>query len=481
MKPAAGKSPAIRPGGYTILDSFLSLGSGEVIARLVAFIGTAYLARRLGVEGFGVIGFAVALCGYLAIAVSAGFNSLGAREVARRPEAARAIAGGTILVRLALAMAAVLVAVLVSVVLPKPQVIRVVVVLTSFSFLTLALDTSWVYKGLERTRWVAMALTLSQVIYVVMLFTLVQSPRDIYWVPVAQVVGELGAALTLGLPLLKGTGAMAELAEGISLLKRGLTLTLSRLLRALIYTFDIVLLGFWLGEEPVGLYSAAYRFCFLVLAVGIALHTAYLPAFARLPAGDLRAFSKLMRRSLGTAWSLALPMAVGGSLLAEPILVTLFGSEYAPARSAFSLLLVSIGLVFMHAMLHSVFLSLDRLESETRIVAAGAALNVALNFVLIPRFGISGAALATVAAEALILAVGGLSLARVGARAVPAQAFRTVLATAIMSLILLWLGPHVLWPVRLVTGMAAYVAALAALRALPEDLLPSRQRSERGR
>ncbi len=61
-----------------ILGNILSLGSGEIIARVVALLGITYVARRLGPEEFGVIGFAAALFGYLALAVTAGFNDIGA-------------------------------------------------------------------------------------------------------------------------------------------------------------------------------------------------------------------------------------------------------------------------------------------------------------------------------------------------------------------------------------------------------------------
>src|SRR3989338_9177639 len=86
-----------------IVNSILSLGSGAIVSRLVAFIGTTYLARTLGPAGFGIIGFAIAICGYLSIAVTAGFDNIGAREVARRPQDASAIAASAIVVKLGLA------------------------------------------------------------------------------------------------------------------------------------------------------------------------------------------------------------------------------------------------------------------------------------------------------------------------------------------------------------------------------------------
>ena len=94
-----------------------------MIARLVGFAGTAYLARVLGPEGFGILGFALAFTGYIALAVDGGFNAVGAREVARRPADAASLAASIVVVRLLLAMAALLGLAIIAYLLPKPGLV----------------------------------------------------------------------------------------------------------------------------------------------------------------------------------------------------------------------------------------------------------------------------------------------------------------------------------------------------------------------
>ena len=112
-----------------VVGNILSLGTCEVTARLIAFLGTSYLARKLGPDGFGVIGFATALFGYLALAVTAGFNDVGSREVARRPHEAATIATSVILVRVALAFVALAAIALVALSLDKPPTVKAVIIL----------------------------------------------------------------------------------------------------------------------------------------------------------------------------------------------------------------------------------------------------------------------------------------------------------------------------------------------------------------
>src|SRR5438067_6469760 len=89
--------------GDKILGNVLSLSGGNVLSRLIAFAGTAYLARKLGPAGFGIIGFALALRSYFALSTTGGSNAVATREVARRPHDAAAIVASVILVRLVLA------------------------------------------------------------------------------------------------------------------------------------------------------------------------------------------------------------------------------------------------------------------------------------------------------------------------------------------------------------------------------------------
>jgi O-antigen/teichoic acid export membrane protein len=451
-------------------NRFASLGSGEILARLVAFLATAYLARKLGPYGFGVVGFAAAICSYLSIGVTAGFNAVGAREVARNQKKAAALAGGVVVVRLILATVAMAITGAVALLLDKPETVRWVVILTSLTFLTLALDTAWVYKGLGRTGKVGIALVMAQLGYLGAVLAFVQNPSDVVWVPLAQFLGELLAALFLGLPLfLQGSWA-PQVREGFRILVGSRALALSRFLRTMIFSFDVVLLSFLVGEAEVGLYTAAYRICLLVLAVGVALHSSYLPEFARAAKSGDSTLTELTTRSIFFAWSLALPMLVGGSLLAQPMLRDLFGSPFDDAAQAFRILLLSATFIFVNGALRNIYLATHRLRIETWIIATAAGLNVVLNILLIPRFGMVGAAAATAFAEGLILAWGMMLIRRWSIRPRLAGFVKVIAATLGMAALLAFWGPAAHWLLRLLVGVLAYFSLLAILKGIPEDL-----------
>lgn len=160
-------SPHARVAGGRIGVGIAALAGGEVGARLIAFAATAWLTRRLGPEGFGIIGVAIGVATYFLILANTGFNDIGTREVAKEPKAAAAIAASAIALRLLVAVAAWLCLAVFAFLLPKRGIVRLVVFLSGLSFTWQALDTSWVFKGLERTVRVGAADICSQALYTV--------------------------------------------------------------------------------------------------------------------------------------------------------------------------------------------------------------------------------------------------------------------------------------------------------------------------
>lgn len=465
-------TPAGASARRPILGSFLALGSGEMLARLIAFVATAYLARVLGAAGFGIIGFATAIAGYFSLAFQTGFHGVGMREVARRPDEAASIAVSVALFRLGLAVVSLGALGVIAAVLDKPPIVKLVLLLSGLSFFSLALEPSWVLKGLERNRWVGAGLILTQAVFVGGVLLFVRSPADVAFVPVVQFAGELAAALLmLGLVLRMGH-VHVHVREGWRIFRSSGSLTVVKMLRTLIFTFDILLLGLLVGEAEVGVYTAAYRLCFFVLAISVAINASYLPSLTRARDETAEAVGRLGTRLVDLASWLGAPLVVGGAVLARPLLGTLFGAEYEAGAWALRLLLVSIGMIYLYGAVHNAFLVYHRTRTEVWIVAAAAAFNVTLNFALIPRYGMEGAAAATALTEVLSLAVGLAVLARLGVGFGFVQPLKYAAAAGVMGLVLLAVGPDRGIFIGVPLGALIYGGLTLAVGWVPDDVRP---------
>lgn len=452
-----------------LFGNVLSLGGGEILARIVAFFATAYLARVLGPEGFGLVGFATAVCSYLAL-TNLALNDIGTREVARTPRDAGSLGTSVILIKLVLAIVGWLILALAFPLLALPEEARPVILLTGLMLFAMAIDSTWILKGLEQSGLVGMAQVFGQLLFVAMVFLLVDSPVDIAFAPLAQFVGEFTAALLLSAWIFRAGRPRINWHRGWGVLRAAGFLIASRLFRALIFSFDVLLLGLLLTQQDVGLYTAPYKVVFLLLAVATTIYTAYLPAYTRAVNANDGQLSGLVNRSMELTAVVGVPLAIGGMVLAEPLLALLFGPAYTAGAGAFRWLLLSVALIFIYGGARNVLLVFGRTRTDLAVVATAATANVALNLLLIPRFGIEGAAMVTALSEAFILTAVFWAVRRHGVKIDALRLVCPLLAAAIMAAVLIYAVPGLSLGIKLVVGCTSYFSCLMLFGGLPEDV-----------
>ena len=170
-------------------------------------------------------------------------------------------------------------------------------------------------------------------------------------------------------------------------------------------------------------------------------------------------------KSLAAAFLMALPLAAGGIIVARPLLELLFGSVYAEATPAFQLLLSTVLLVFPGALIANTIFAHDAQKAFIASTALGAGANVLFDYLLIPPYGITGSAVATVIALLLTVGTNWIKLRRIVPLApwphLPRIAAATLLMSAVTALVA-FAGAPVL--VNVALSAALYLATLFVLR-----------------
>ncbi|MFQ5738306.1 MAG: flippase [Acidobacteriota bacterium] len=170
---------------------------------------------------------------------------------------------------------------------------------------------------------------------------------------------------------------------------------------------DTILLGVWQDSESVGIYGIAVRLSALTSFILVAVNTVAAPKFAALYAqNDLRLLGSLARRTTTLMTLLATPLLILFMLVPHWVL-RLFGPEFQAGGVALAILAVG---QFVNVATGSVgyLLIMCGHEREYRkIMVTFAGFNLLLNILLIPKYGIEGAALATAAT----VAFGNIALA----------------------------------------------------------------------
>jgi O-antigen/teichoic acid export membrane protein len=168
-------------------------------------------------------------------------------------------------------------------------------------------------------------------------------------------------------------------------------------------TLDTILLAALRSSHEAGVYAAIYRLPNGWVALLIIVMYGLLPVVTRSLRNDPGSIGDL-RRSL-LRWSV--PAAVGPLVLAPVVYLLVprvFGPSYGDGRVAAVLLLVATAIQTAAVPLHSLYLARGSDRGYAGFIALAAAGNVVANLALIPRFGMEGAAVATIVANTLLVA-----------------------------------------------------------------------------
>jgi O-antigen/teichoic acid export membrane protein len=191
-------------------------------------------------------------------------------------------------------------------------------------------------------------------------------------------------------------------------LRAALPLGLAGLCAQTYFYVDNLFVRAWCGEEELGRYNLAVRFLSALIMLAQYASLSALPWFTRAHArGELgAALSRLAAPSfvlacfaVGTVWSL------GDALL------HLFGPQFAGAEGALRWLLAAVLAIHLGALALTAVVATGSVRAPLGIAAIGLLLNMLLNTLWVPRYGIDGAAAATFATEAWV-AAGALSALR---------------------------------------------------------------------
>lgn len=443
--------------------NILRLSVGDVAARALSFLAFIYMARVLGVDGYGTVEFALSLIIYLQAFTEGGLDLWATREIARGKDI-RILVSQVVPLRLILGSAGFIGLLLFLPLFPDYPQLKLVLILFGLRAFTQALDLRWVFMGQEKMKWVAIGLIISQVVFALAVFGLVRGPEDILWIPIFQTIGNLAMAGYFIYQFLRSTPGGTLFRPTLRGIKQALgpsfTLGASRGLSLLSFNFDTLLIGFMLSSATVGLYSAAYRPVIVVLTIATTYGLGLFPVLSRAFATDHDEFRRLVRNSLRLTATLAMPIGIAGTFLAKPGIELLFGSEYSEAAPVLQILSWTAVLVTLRGTFRQSLCAIGHQRVDLWNAVVASVINVSLNFVLIPKYGMIGAAIATVISEIVWVSFAMFTFTRLmGIPKLMLQMVNPLMAGAVMVVTFL-VTSGLVWPAQAVIASIAYLGMI---------------------
>jgi O-antigen/teichoic acid export membrane protein len=389
---------ARRLGGVTV---------AEILSRAVGFIALPFVARALGPTEFGSLAFAVAITSWVGVLMAPGLYAFGLRQVAQDPAAVRTTVGELVRLSLTLTLLAYAGILAFALLADIPPVERALLLITGATLPVSSINLSWAFIGLSRAGAVSVLTLVTNVFYVVFVVWLVRVPEDVVLVASLQLLQFLLIAIGLLVIAYRNWGHVRftlSRARALTILRGAVPLGLGTVMTMVYNRIDLVMVAEMRGRTEAGLYGGAYRIMEVavllpVTLLSIAIIPSITGAFGQDPAGAARKVEVYFRHFL----VLAVPVIVGGILLRHDIVAIVLGPQFLAASNVFGVLCLNL-IVAGSASLFAgcVLVGLRRNATYLAAVAAGAVVNVGLNLVFIPRFGMVAAAVATLAAQAAV-------------------------------------------------------------------------------
>ncbi len=258
--------------------------------------------------------------------------------------------------------------------------------------------------------------------------------------------------------------------EGGRLLRFSLPAMLGGVFSMFLVWLDRLMVGIFRPEAEVGIYQTASQIAILFPVILTALGTAFAPMAARLYAGRrVDQMEALFRLSTGWGVRLGVPLLIVVCALPGDLLEMLFGPPYRAGAAVLVILAVGQFVNLATGPMNAVYM-MTGLERPWLVISAAALLiDAILNWLLIPRWGIEGAAVATCSSLVLLFGVGLFNLrALIGVTPYDRRFLPIGLAAGASVLAA---APAYLWssgspPARVVLGTVSVTAAFVAVTAL---------------
>jgi O-antigen/teichoic acid export membrane protein len=423
-----------------VAKNTLSLILASVISMVLGLFYGIYTARYLGPERYGTISFAIAFIGLFSVLTDIGIQQLALREIARDKSLVGKYLGNIAVLKVFLTIIAFGLIALTINLLKYPDPTVKVVYLIALSTVLSAFSGMFnsVFQAFEKMEYSSIGSILNSASMLAGGLLAIYYGLSIMGFALIYVFSNaIGLIYNVIIARRLGITPRLQVDYGFikSLVRRALPFGIGGLFLVYYVWMARVMLSVMVNNEAVGYYSAAYNLMASLNFVPSAFVLSLFPLMAIFFKGSDKSLDKVFRLGIKYMYMLALPMAVGVTLLAKEIIALIYGPKFLPSAMALEILIWAEFFIFIDVLLSQMLLSINK-ENITMINAGlGAALNIGLNLVLIPRLGIEGSALATLATEFYFFVISFIILKRYG-HSVDLRnlLFKPLIATSIMAL-----------------------------------------------
>ncbi len=375
----------------------LSFQLSRVLNKVFGVLFLAVAARYLGTGGFGQWSLIFLFIGFFGLLADFGVDRLTVRDVARDIGSSRKYLVNTLIFKSIsiVPVGILLIAVVHLANYPEDTTELFLFALPILVIGVLAAPFSSVIQAHEKI-YVISYLDIFQGLIVslagIILLLLGQGIKSLLVMNIFFSVARFGILIYITNRILGGVWHPLNSGFVAGLVKKAFPFAILSILGLIHYKVDYFMISKLLGTEELGLYAAAYKVFDNIVMLGVAFNTALFPTISTLfreSKEKLRGVYEGLQKNFTI---LSLPLTILIFFFAKEIILLLYGDQYYESINIMMILSWAFGIIFFSIPMRLIINNSDLIIKLVPYSLATTSMNILLNFVMIPRYGIMGAA-----------------------------------------------------------------------------------------
>ena len=388
-------------------------GIKQACSILFPFISFVYCSRTLGSEGIGVYSFGQSIVAYFLLIAALGVPNYAIREGARvKDDKEKLVPFINQVFSINCIMTVVSYILLFASVLfvEKLDYYKMVILIQSIQIVLTTLGADWINSIFEDYAYLAIRYIAIQVLAIICLLIFVRKPTDVLVYTLITMLSNAGGNILNWFYLRRKYGIKVSFTLNMCWndhFKSIVVLFFNSVALIIYMNSDITMLGFLKDDNSVGIYTVSSKIYSMMKTLVNAIIMVTIPRFSYyIENNNKKKYQESLSKVFNVLLLIIFPLSIGLYLEAEKIIYLVAGEGYLPGTSVVRIL--SFAMLFaVYACFYSYSILIpNRLEKRfLQATVVASLINIGLNFVFIPVWGMNGAAITTLIAEFVVCVI----------------------------------------------------------------------------
>ena len=374
----------------------------RLLSIIMPLITSPYIARVLGAEGIGIYSYSYSIVTYFLLIAKLGIENYGNRTIASVRDDQQKLNQTFSDIYSLHFIITLLVIIGYFIFCQFRSENRNIYYIQGIYLVAQLFDINWFYFGIEKFRITVTRNSLFKIGTVVCVFLFVKSPQDTWKYVLILAAGSAISESLVWIFIRKYiTFRKPNVTQYKQILKPLLLLFIPTIAVSLYKVMDKIMLGAMSNLSEVGYYENSEKIISICIGFVSALGTVMLPRSANLlAAGNIKENQKLIDISIKVAFIASYAMSFGLIAISSTFPILFWGKDFSACQMLLSGLAITLPFTSIANVIRTQYLMPREMDKEYIVsVFCGAVVNLAINFLLIPKFNAVGAVVGTICAE----------------------------------------------------------------------------------